>query len=149
MSPWSLSPVKILFTWQILYSATSHPRLRSSYFQFVTFIILYYEKNMMPPCVQNNLAKLSCWIIQMIGLELSQKQQRLMIKIEINPVNISTNTCLQNSLTKNKEHCAQFLLIHMNHTLMHACTGCGWISVYKVYHESKCVCKRKSGRLKL
>jgi hypothetical protein len=54
----------------------------------------------------------------MIGLELSQKQQRLMIKIEINPVNISTNTCLQNTLTKNKEHHAQYLLIHMNHTLM-------------------------------
>jgi hypothetical protein len=126
MSPWSLSPVKILFTWQILYSATSHPRLRSSYFQFVTFIILYYEKNMMPPCVQNNLAKLSCWIIQMIGLELSQKQQRLMIKIEINPVNISTNTCLQNSLTKNKEHCAQLSSCsHESH--LNACTGM-WVN---------------------
>jgi hypothetical protein len=145
MSPWSLSLVKILFTWEILYSATSRPCLRSSYFQFVTFIILYYEKNMMLHCVQNNLAKLGCWIVQMIGLKLSQKQQRLMIKIEINPVNISTNTCLQNSLTKNKEHCAQ--LSSCSH--LNAWTGCGWISVYKVYHESKCVCKRKSGRLKL
>lgn len=70
-------------------------------------IFLYSEKNMMPCCVQNNPAKLSCSIIQMIGLKLSQKQQGLMIKIEINSVDVSTNTCLQNSLTRNKEHHAQ------------------------------------------
>lgn len=45
-----------------------------------------------------------------------------MIKIEINPVDIPTNTCLQNSLTKRKEH-AQLSSSHSHESHLYARTG--------------------------
>ena len=43
-----------------------------------------------------------------------------MIKIEINPINVSTNTCLQNSLTRNKKT----ILNHLIKTIVHVVGEC-------------------------
>lgn len=48
--------------------------------------------------LHNLHVKLICSIIEVISLKLSYEQQGLMIEIEINSINISTYTCLQDSL---------------------------------------------------